>query len=83
MTIKTDKKLKQAAQDVAAEIGVPLGTLMNSFLRQLVRSRGVTFSSEYIPTPELAADLALAQRELASGGLKPVTLDELIKDLTS
>ncbi len=83
ITVKTDKKLKHAAQLVAEEIGIPLGTLVNSFLRQIVRSREIKFSSEYVPSKELLASLAEGEREIASGKLKPMTLNELIKDLNS
>ena len=83
LTVKTDKSLKRAAQIVAEEIGIPLGTLVNSFLRQFVRSREVSFSSEYIPSKELLISLAEGEREIKSGKLKRMTLDELIKDLNS
>ncbi len=39
LNIKTDKKLKADAQKVAAELGVPLTTVMNSFLKQFVRDK--------------------------------------------
>lgn len=55
MTVKTDKKLKKEAQEVAEEMGFPLGTLVNAFLRQFVRNKtlfvtlhtasGITFSN--------------------------------------
>lgn len=41
MTVKTDKKLKKEAQEVAEEMGFPLGTLVNAFLRQFVRNKTV------------------------------------------
>lgn len=41
MTVKTDEKLKKEAQEVAEEMGFPLGTLVNAFLRQFVRNKTV------------------------------------------
>ena len=83
MTVKMDKSLKQAAQETASEIGIPLGTLVNSFLKQFVRTKEVTLSAEYNPTAGLLATIALGEKELATGKLKAMSLDELVKDLKS
>lgn len=45
MTIKTDKKLKEKAQKISKELGFPLGTLVNAFLRQFVRNKSVYFTT--------------------------------------
>ena len=45
--IKTDKVLKQRAQKLAKEMGLPLGTLVNNYLRDFVIERKATF---YAPT---------------------------------
>jgi antitoxin component of RelBE/YafQ-DinJ toxin-antitoxin module len=83
MTIKMDKSLKQAAQDTASEIGIPLGTLVNSFLKQLVRTKEVILSAEYTPTPGLLASIAQGEKELSMGKLKSMSFNELIRDLKS
>ena len=44
LSIKTDRKLKQDAQKVAKELGLPLGTIINSYLRELIREQHVVFS---------------------------------------
>lgn len=44
MTIKTEKKLKGKAQKIARDLGFPLGTLVNAFLRQFVRNKTVYFT---------------------------------------
>ncbi len=81
ITVKTDKTLKQAAQDLAAEIGVPLGTLINSFLKQFVRNKEVNFSVSYRPTARLIKSIEEGRKEYAEGKLKPMTLEELREDL--
>ena len=84
ITIKTDKTLKQAAQELAAEIGVPLGTLINSFLKQFVRNKEVNFSVSYKPTAYLKRIIAESEAEYVEGKLpKPMTLEELKKELLS
>lgn len=84
ITIKTDKTLKQAAQELAAEIGVPLGTLINSFLKQFVRNKEVNFSVSYKPTEYLKRSIEDGIKEFAEGKLpKPMTLEELKNELLS
>lgn len=38
LTIKIDKKLKKQAQETAAAFGLPLGTMVNSLLRETVET---------------------------------------------
>ncbi|MFZ2832221.1 MAG: hypothetical protein WAZ40_03650 [Minisyncoccia bacterium] len=44
--LKTDKALKEEASRVAKELGVPLTTVMNAYLRQFVRDRRISLSVE-------------------------------------
>lgn len=46
LTIKTPKKLRNAARKTAWEIGVPLTTVMNVMLRQFVRDRMLVIEAE-------------------------------------
>lgn len=43
MLIKTNKALKQKAQKLAKEMGLPLGTLVNNYLRDFVIERKAVF----------------------------------------
>ena len=84
LTVKTDKSLKRAAQETADEIGVPLGTLVNSFLKQFVRTKEVSFSVREYPNASLRASIATAEKEYREGKLgSPMTLEELRKELLS
>jgi addiction module RelB/DinJ family antitoxin len=67
LTIKTDKVIKNLAQDVASEIGVPLSTVINAFLKQFVRDREVSFSASYKPSAHLRDVIARGEKELAEG----------------
>lgn len=68
LNFKTDKKLKTAAQKVAGELGVPLSTVLNAFLKQFVRDKEITFSAnEYRPTPYLVSLIENARAEYESG----------------
>ena len=66
--IKTDKKVKEEAQRVARELGVPLGTILNAYLREFVREKRIVFSIPPVPNRRL--------REL----LKKVRLDAKKKE---
>ncbi len=86
LNIKTDKKLKAEAQKVAGELGVPLSTVMNAFLKQFVRDKEITFTAnQYRPTPYLIGLIEEAQREYevgeASGPFK--TADEMVEHLNA
>ncbi len=82
LTVKTDKSLKQAAQAVAGELGVPLGTLVNAYLKHIVRTKEVTLSVSYRPTRALVEAIAAAEAELAGGALaKPKNIAALVQAL--
>jgi len=49
INIKTNKKLKAKARKVAKQMGLPLGTILNNYLRRLVDERRVIFSVPLIP----------------------------------
>ena len=80
---KTDKKLKANAKKVADELGVPLSTVMNAFLKQFVRDKEITFSAnEYRPTPYLVGLIEEARAEYEKGAVKKfATADEFLSTL--
>jgi addiction module RelB/DinJ family antitoxin len=84
ITVKTDKTLKKAAQEVAEEIGISLGTLINIFLKQFVRTKEINFSVSYKPTPYLMKVIEEGMKEYSEGKL-PVahSVEELEKELRS
>ena len=84
LTVKTDKTLKAAAQEVAETIGIPLGTLINSFLKQFVRTKEVNFSVSYKPNAYLKSEIEEADKEYANGDFQVAhSVDELEKQLRS
>lgn len=84
LTIKTDKVIKEMAQSVAEEIGVPLSTVMNAFLKQFVRDKEVSFSASYNPSPYLREMIAISEKEFAEGKFTSSNgVDQLMKNLES
>jgi len=68
LNIKTEKSLKKAAQETAGELGVPLGTAINAFLKQFVREKELILSAHtYKPTPYLQRILQEADAEYMRG----------------
>jgi addiction module RelB/DinJ family antitoxin len=70
LTIKTDKVVKKNAQDVAEEIGVPLSTVINAFLKQFVRDREVNFSASYNPSAYLRKVIYDTEQDYIHGKTK-------------
>ena len=66
MLIKTDKALKQRAQKLAKEMGLPLGTLVNNYLRNFIVDRQAIFNAP-IPNKKTAAAIDAARRDLKAG----------------
>ena len=83
LNVKTEKKLKEEAKKVSAELGVPLSTVINAFLKQFVHDKEITFSANhYRPTPYLERILIEAEREYESGDYTgPMTGPDLISHL--
>lgn len=68
MTIKTDKSLKRAAQKTADELGFSLGTLVNAFLKQFVRTKEVNFSMErFVPNAKTTRLLKMIMKDMKTG----------------
>lgn len=82
LSVKTDKEVKLKAKRAAEELGLPLGTIINAFLRQLARDKEIAFSVSHAPTAFLARIVKEAEREWQLGkAAGPFTLDKLRKDL--
>ena len=85
LNVKTDKKLKAEAKKVSEELGVPLSTVINAFLKKFVREKEITLSANPLrPTPYLEQILEEAQSEYAAGKAKTFTSgDDMLKHLKS
>jgi len=82
LTVKIDKKLKERAKQTAAEFGIPLGTMVNSFLLNTVENR--RFALTLRPTARLKKSIFEAEREYRNETLKEFdSVADLIADLRS
>lgn len=86
MDIKLTPKIKKEAQEVADELGLTLNSLVNAYLKQLVRTKTATFSAlEKEPSKYLLKAIKEAEKEIKAGkvGKRFATSDEAIRYLHS
>ena len=85
INIKTDRNLKIEAQKVAGELGLPLGTIINAYLRELIREKKVLFSSPPVPNKKTQKLLKKIDSDIRTGknSGKPFTYDEATAYLDS
>lgn len=67
LTLKTDKNLKEAAQKTAKEMGIPLGTVLNAFLRSFVSERRVEFSAPLVPNAHTRTIIDAVRKDFREG----------------
>ena len=79
INIKIDQKIKIQAQKVAADLGLSLSSLLNAYLRQVVRTREVSFRLEEKPSARLIKSIEEAEKERKKGRLKVYSSIEEIK----
>ena len=85
LNVKMEKTLKKSAQKVAEELGLPLGTIINAYLRELVQVKRVVFSAPELPnnhTQKLLKEIAfdIKHRKNSEG---PFSYDEAVQHLDS
>jgi len=61
INIKADKEVKENAQALARDLGLPLSGIINALLKEFVRNRSVSFS--VIPTMTRALESVLGKVE--------------------
>ena len=84
INIKTDKVLKNDAQKLAKNFGLPLSAIVNGYLREFVRERRIVFSEP--PTPNVKTrkilDQALKDIKESKNLVGPFeSAEEMIKSL--
>jgi len=81
LTVKIDKKLKLAAQKTAKYIGIPLGTFVNSSIKDFVRTKAIRLGGEpYMPNTQTIKAILQAEKDFVRGDYEgPLTLQELKK----
>lgn len=71
INLKTDLKLKKEAQKIAKDLGFSLSSLMNAYLRQLVKAKTVHFSLREEPTTYMLNSLKESEEDIKAGRVSP------------
>lgn len=67
INIKTDKNLKKDAQRLAKNFGLPLSTVVNTYLREFVREKRIVFSEPPTLNAKTRKILDQAIRDIKTG----------------
>lgn len=67
LNIKVDKAEKEKAKRIAAQMGVPLSTIVNAHLREFIRTREFSVSLDPVLKPEIERELMKLSKEYHSG----------------
>ena len=82
LNVKTDNSVKKAAQKIAKEMGVPLSTIVNAQLKQLISERRITLRAPLVPNARTQDAIDKARKELSKGkNVSPVfeEIDDAIR----
>ena len=67
INIKADKEVKEKAQEVARELGVPLSTIINAQLKEFIRNKSIYLSAVPRMTPYLEKIIGKAMKDYKAG----------------
>lgn len=67
LNVKVDKEEKEKAKKIAAQMGVPLSTIVNAQLREFIRTRKFSVSLEPVLKPEVEKKLLRMSKEYHTG----------------
>lgn len=67
LNVKIDSQVKRELRDFANEVGVPVSSLINGSIRQMLRDRRVVFSTTLEPTASFATDLKRIEGDVKAG----------------
>lgn len=67
MNLRLDEETRQALKEFAAQIGIPATSLVNASIKQMLRTREVTFNTTPEPTPYLQKIIKEAEIDYTAG----------------
>lgn len=71
INIKTNPQIKAKAQKVAEELGFSLSSLINGYLRHLVKTKTVHFNTSEEPTQYLIQAIKESEKDIKAGRVSP------------
>jgi antitoxin component of RelBE/YafQ-DinJ toxin-antitoxin module len=67
INVRVDTKTRKDLKKFAAEVGVPTSSLIHASIRQMLRTRAVSFTTELSPTPYVQELVKKAQADFKAG----------------
>jgi len=67
MNIRMDEDTRKNLKEFAGQVGIPATTLVNAGIKQMLRNRGVTFTTGLEPTPYLEKLIKEAEADYNAG----------------
>ncbi len=67
INIKADREVKEGAQKLAKELGVPLSTIINAYLKDFIRNRSVTLSMAPRMSRQLESLVGRVEKDMKTG----------------
>lgn len=67
LSIKTDVEVKRGVKKIAEELGLPLSTIINAYLKQLLRERRIDFALPLVPNKKTTNVLRRAHGDYQKG----------------
>lgn len=71
INIKTEPETKRKAHEVAQEIGISLSSLINAYLKELIKTKKVQFSAGEEPSDYLIKTIKNAEENYKKGNTSP------------
>lgn len=72
INVKVNPKLKKQVQKVAQDLGLTLSAMINAYLKQVVRSKTVTYTTlKEIPFDYFIESLKEAEEDIKAGRVSP------------
>ena len=65
INIKADKEVKEGAQALAKELGLPLSIVVNAYLKDFIRNRGINISAIPRMSRQLETVLGGVEKDIA------------------
>ena len=71
INIRTDAGVKTKAKEIAEKLGLSLSGIINAYLRQLIRTKTVSFSVSEEPSDYLLKSLVQSKKDIKEGFISP------------
>ena len=84
MNIRVDEETRQELKEFANTVGIPASSLVNASIRQMLRTREVTFNTGLEPTPYLKRIMKEVEADYTVGkNISPVfdSVDDMFDHL--